>query len=229
MNVVDILQAGVIGLGFLLALLAYHLLTKEQKQETPRSGIINSIYVFMFFSVVLCVIGIFSQTYQSKNDQTNNKTIQQETPLPETPELKTLFSYFVYILGEDDNHLCDISEFNYSEKVIDTDKILINGKIHGKLMVDNRYIDFDHLAYGYKNPYYLKISHDKGVGFLERNRGDYQGYWIAEVDDPDVTATICPWVLSPDFKGLSAEEAKAKWPILNEPCRPLLSLKDISK
>ena len=61
-NVVGILQIGVIGLGFLLAFLAYHLLTKEQKQNTPRSAIINSIYAFMFFSVVFCVIGIFSQT-----------------------------------------------------------------------------------------------------------------------------------------------------------------------
>ena len=34
-NVVDILQIGVIGLGFLLAFLAYYLLTKEQKKINP--------------------------------------------------------------------------------------------------------------------------------------------------------------------------------------------------
>jgi hypothetical protein len=35
MDVLKILQIGVIGLGFLLAVFAYHLLTKEQKQDTP--------------------------------------------------------------------------------------------------------------------------------------------------------------------------------------------------
>jgi len=77
-NVVDILQIGVIGLGFLLAVLAYHLLTKEQKQNPPRSVILNSIYVFMFFSVVLCVIGIFSQIERFNDGQKENKTSHQE-------------------------------------------------------------------------------------------------------------------------------------------------------
>ena len=61
LDVLKILQVGVIGLGFLLALLAYHLLTKEQTQETPRPDILKSIYVFMSFSVTLCVIGVASQ------------------------------------------------------------------------------------------------------------------------------------------------------------------------
>ncbi len=61
LNVIEILQIGVIGLGFLLALLAYHLLTKERKLKNPRPLIIRSIYVFMSFSMVLCLVGVLSQ------------------------------------------------------------------------------------------------------------------------------------------------------------------------
>jgi len=64
LKVVEILQIGVIGLGFLLAFLAYHLLTKEQRQDNPRPIIIRSIHVFMTFSVVLCLIGVLSQQIQ---------------------------------------------------------------------------------------------------------------------------------------------------------------------
>ena len=66
MDVLKILQIGVVGLGFLLAVLAYHLLTKEQKQDTPRQDILKSIYVFMSFSIVLCIIGVASQVIDQK-------------------------------------------------------------------------------------------------------------------------------------------------------------------
>jgi len=123
--------------------------------------------------------------------------------------------------------LCNISEFIFSENILDTDNIYIEGKITGKVTVDNKLVDFEHLVFGYNNQYYLKITHDKGVAFLERNRGDYIGYWIGEVDDPDVNAVICPLIFSPNAKGLSVEEAKEKWPILTESCRALYSLKEI--
>ncbi len=61
-NPYDILGYGVIGLGFLLALLAFRLLAQEQKRE-PRSSIIKATYTFMAFSVVLCVIGFAAQVY----------------------------------------------------------------------------------------------------------------------------------------------------------------------
>src|SRR5260370_25909522 len=48
-----ILSYGVLGLGFLLALLAYRLLTKEQGREFVRSEILRAIYVFMVFSLLL--------------------------------------------------------------------------------------------------------------------------------------------------------------------------------
>ncbi|MDA9499545.1 hypothetical protein XI05_19190 [Bradyrhizobium sp. CCBAU 11357] len=48
---------GAIGLGFLLAWLAYRLLLKEQGMVKPRSSILSSIYMFEGFAVVLVIIG----------------------------------------------------------------------------------------------------------------------------------------------------------------------------
>lgn len=57
---VAILQFGVIGLGFLLALFSYDLLRKEQKREIPRKELLRSISAYMTFSIVLCLIGVFA-------------------------------------------------------------------------------------------------------------------------------------------------------------------------
>lgn len=90
LDIVEILQIGVIGLGFLLALLAYHLLTKEQKQKVPRTNILRSIYVFMFFSIALCLIGVFSQarTFYTPNRQNGPST--QPDKISKSKELQTL-------------------------------------------------------------------------------------------------------------------------------------------
>lgn len=61
-NPVQILNYGVIGLGFLLAFLAYKLLSKEQQLKEPRKNILKAVYVFMGFSIVLCLIGIGSES-----------------------------------------------------------------------------------------------------------------------------------------------------------------------
>jgi hypothetical protein len=60
-DVVQILQIGVIGLGFLLALLAFWLLRNEQHKQEPNSQILKNVSIFMFFSMVLCVIGLAAQ------------------------------------------------------------------------------------------------------------------------------------------------------------------------
>jgi NhaP-type Na+/H+ or K+/H+ antiporter len=57
-DVVKILQMGIIGLGFLLALLAFWLLRNEQHKQTPSGLMLIAIYVFMFFSCALCVFGL---------------------------------------------------------------------------------------------------------------------------------------------------------------------------
>lgn len=53
----SILSYGAIGLGFLLAWLAYRLLLKEQGLVKPRSSILSSIYMFEGFAIVLVIIG----------------------------------------------------------------------------------------------------------------------------------------------------------------------------
>ncbi|MCB0283624.1 MAG: hypothetical protein KDF60_13650 [Calditrichaeota bacterium] len=70
LNVYDILGYGVIGLGFLLAVLAFRLLSAEQKRD-PRQEIIRAIYIFMVFSVVLCIIGFAAQVFDN-HEATNS-------------------------------------------------------------------------------------------------------------------------------------------------------------
>lgn len=60
-NVLEVLRLGVIGLGFLLALLSYRLLGAEQKRENVRGNVLNSIYIFMFFSLFLSGLGLASE------------------------------------------------------------------------------------------------------------------------------------------------------------------------
>ncbi len=61
----QILSYGVIGLGFLLAFLAYRLLTREQQRDEPRPSMVRAIYTFMAFSLFLCVIGFGSEFSKS--------------------------------------------------------------------------------------------------------------------------------------------------------------------
>lgn len=63
-NVVKILQGGVIGLGFLLALLASVRLSQEQKREEVRPDAISAIKWFMGFSITLCFIGLAAQLWR---------------------------------------------------------------------------------------------------------------------------------------------------------------------
>jgi hypothetical protein len=74
LDVVKILGYGVIGLGLLLATLAFRLLQKEQSKNTPEDKILKSVYMFMIFSVVLCLIGVGAQFL----DQSKASNIQQE-------------------------------------------------------------------------------------------------------------------------------------------------------
>jgi len=70
-DVVEILGYGVIGFAFLLAFLAYRLLTKEQKRENPRPQVIRTVYSFMVFSVVLCGFGLASEFMEQRRSMTD--------------------------------------------------------------------------------------------------------------------------------------------------------------
>jgi hypothetical protein len=82
-NAFKILSYGVIGLGFLLAWLAYALLTKEQARETARHNILRAIYVFMGFSLLLCGAGIFGQ-WVHNGPSTHPSSTQQVGSIQQT-------------------------------------------------------------------------------------------------------------------------------------------------
>jgi len=68
LDIVEILKIGAIGLGFLLALLSFLLIKEEQKKKKPSKVIINATRTFMFFSIVILILGILSGF--AKSDQT---------------------------------------------------------------------------------------------------------------------------------------------------------------
>jgi hypothetical protein len=114
-DVVKILGYGVLGLGFLLALLAYRLLSKEQGKPTPSTDAFRAIYVFMGFSLALCVLGLVSQFFDGQaagqksdafigtiaNDATQFSVASAVQPYPETgypndaDELEALIQEFL--------------------------------------------------------------------------------------------------------------------------------------
>jgi len=64
-DVVEILRLGVIGLGFLLAMMAYRLLSQTMKQENVPSARYWAISGFMLFALAMSAIGLFSQFAQT--------------------------------------------------------------------------------------------------------------------------------------------------------------------
>lgn len=68
-DVVKILSAGVMGFGFLLAFLAYRLLEKIQDHPVPDQSVLTSVYYFMGFSILLCVIGLASTLLDQRRSQ----------------------------------------------------------------------------------------------------------------------------------------------------------------
>lgn len=64
LNLFELLSYGAIGLGCILAVLAYFLLKNEQEQETIRQNMLTAIYVFMGFSTLLVLMGFVTEYYQ---------------------------------------------------------------------------------------------------------------------------------------------------------------------
>jgi hypothetical protein len=59
-----ILQLGIIGLGFLLAVLAFLLLWKVAKRDNPAPQLLKAIYVLEGFSIALVILGRVAQLLQ---------------------------------------------------------------------------------------------------------------------------------------------------------------------
>jgi hypothetical protein len=60
-DVFQILSLGAVGLGFFFGIFAFRLLSNEQKIQEPRPKIIHAIYVFMLFSIVLVMLGVWGK------------------------------------------------------------------------------------------------------------------------------------------------------------------------
>lgn len=55
-NVIEILRVGLPGLVFLLSVLSFRLLTKEQEKTEPKDKILKSIKQFMYINIVLAIL-----------------------------------------------------------------------------------------------------------------------------------------------------------------------------
>lgn len=67
-DIPEILKFGIIGLGTIMAVLAFSLLKREQTRSGERPQMIKAIYVFMAFAIILTLIGLFGE-----NDRVINK------------------------------------------------------------------------------------------------------------------------------------------------------------
>lgn len=67
LNIVEILKIGSIGLGFLLALMSYILLKKEQEKDKPNKSFLNTTRTFMLFSILIMLLGIISEFLKTKS------------------------------------------------------------------------------------------------------------------------------------------------------------------
>lgn len=96
LDVYKILSYGAIGLGCILAFLAYQLLRKEQDIIQPRQQILTSIYVFMVFSLVLSTIGFVTEyakdrkisEIKSQLNSERNKNLEVANSLSEVLRVK---------------------------------------------------------------------------------------------------------------------------------------------
>jgi hypothetical protein len=91
LNVPEILRVGIAGLGFLLSLLSFWLIQREQQIEgDPRKGILQAIYTFMLVNLVTAAL-VAASGYLGA--QLPNKSAADE--LGATTYLTDTLSYFV--------------------------------------------------------------------------------------------------------------------------------------
>ncbi|MCC6726130.1 MAG: hypothetical protein IT258_16605 [Saprospiraceae bacterium] len=83
-NVPNFLKYGLLGVGALMALLAFYLIYTEQKRNNnPRKPILAATYAFMGFSVLILVLGIASKLGARTNAESEDITNGEPTPAEE--------------------------------------------------------------------------------------------------------------------------------------------------
>lgn len=87
-NIFSLLSYGAIGLGCILAVLAYRLLRREQDTKTPRKQILTSIYVFMAFSLALSALGFVGEFFKDSADTESSNQLESKVSELEKAEVK---------------------------------------------------------------------------------------------------------------------------------------------
>ncbi|MEE9523875.1 MAG: hypothetical protein V3V59_03880 [Thermodesulfovibrionales bacterium] len=85
--VVEILKVGLSGLVFLIALLGYQLLRKEQEKDEPRDKILKTVLVFVLLCFIMALIVGGIELVKFFTDSTSNS---QDTAIKEKLEKKDL-------------------------------------------------------------------------------------------------------------------------------------------
>lgn len=97
-NAVEILKLGAIGLGFLLAVLSFLIINKEQRKKNPSGLILKITQTFMVFSISMVILSIVSEFLMVKPELSMNlgekKLTIQEIQAVKENELD-LNNYFV--------------------------------------------------------------------------------------------------------------------------------------
>ncbi len=119
------LKYGLIGLGGIVSVLAFYLITQEQKKKQSHRSTSNLIYAFMIFGIVICIIGLFAP-------QKGENTISIDSPsvvkLPDnTPT--------------DNNKNAKIGNSNYSSQ--ENDKVVKIGNSNSSSQKNDKVVERD--------------------------------------------------------------------------------------
>lgn len=87
LNVIEILKVGLPGLVFLLALLSFNLLSKEQGKDHPRLSLLKAIRSFMYVNIALAALTMASpiiEHFLSKTSLTAQEAFSVEVKVSPT-------------------------------------------------------------------------------------------------------------------------------------------------
>lgn len=169
-NAASILGYGAIGLGFLLAYLAYRLLLKEQTQSVPRDTILRSIYIFEIFCVFLVILGAILQFTNSADKSSaaslldKNKGLESEL----TSTKDSLAAAQVRVKGADvcKSKLTQVTSVNSAQRDTIMGAMAIIDKVLKDLSAQNNFAINDGCSGG---PHGIASSHSGDITALNNS------------------------------------------------------------